>query len=89
MSSIRSLIFYKCCGSDAGGGDQESGEGVAGAGHLRHQAVVPGRLQRHGVSDLQVQHRRAGGHQETLGRVAQRHVILTVLHHFHTHSALC
>ena len=85
MSPIRSLLFYQCCGSDAGGGDQESGEGVAGAVHLRHQAVEPGRLQRNGVSDQQLQHRRAGGHQETLRRVAQRHVILAVLHQLHTH----
>lgn len=66
------------------GEDQEAGEGVAGAA-LARQAVVPGRLQRDRVPDLQLQHRRAGRDQETVRDVAQRHVDVGALQQLQTH----
>lgn len=69
----------------SGGEEQEAGEGVAGAAHARHHGVEPGRLQWDRVSDLQRQHRRAGGDQETLSIVTQHHVSLSTPHQLQTH----
>lgn len=76
-----SLVAGDLCGGE----DKKASEGVASAALARHDAVVPGRLQRDRVSDLQLQDRRAGGDQEAISNVAQRHVSLTVLHQLQTH----
>lgn len=68
-----------------GGEDQEAGEDVAGAALARDDAVVPGRLQWHRVSNLQVQDRRAGRDQETFGCVAHHLVTFAALHQPQTH----
>lgn len=86
----KSLWFYlsncsRKAGDLCGGEEQEAGEGVAGAALGRHDVVVPGCLQWDRVSDLQLQDRRAGGDQETISNVTQRHVNLAALHQFHTH----
>lgn len=68
-----------------GGEDEEAGEAVAGAALRHHHAVVPGWLHRNFISDFQVQNRRAGRDQETVGAVAQREVLLAALHQLQTH----
>ena len=66
------------------GEDQEAGEGVTGAALARQHAVVLGCVDRHRVSGVQLQDRRAGGDQEPVSRVAQRHHNTRVLHQVQT-----
>lgn len=78
ISQVREVVVMHS-GPLGCGEDQEAGEGVARAA-LTNDGVEPADLQRHRVSGLQIQHRRTGGDQKPLRRVALCQLDVAVFH---------